>query len=945
MSKTTLWFRSWTSAEIVAPASGDSVFLIGVRYSAPAQSQRPLEVFGVTYGSVGLDVTIHTESGSTTVSTSAAASGRFLVQVQIPANALAPVVRVRNTDTGASGVDSAVFLLRDADLLPLESHQSFGVDGNRLGYAAGSPDRLSYSRTFVKLDPVPLWVQAIGKLVVGNESDGYAMVHPDAIHNFTKAAAELRRVEREPTGKTRDYRSELDNLLKANLKESLAPAPKEIIERIARQRAERNAWAKAHTERDKAESPGIVVCGVRRKETNASGQPKLQSMMATYPALLGEVVVDTSNSPVSVFEDFVEDAMAYWQAHARLGVLFHERTRIRPTNQVFGEPIYQLALTPGEEVQIRQITETKRRTAFSEITDQQAEQETSFSSTWSTDMASTIASQQSFQGSTNIGAAISGEVPEVPVGISADVASTVSNADSASTQSVVNSKREQTEAATARMRQQHRVQIDLATEDNQSLGTTRTLRNFNQQRSMLHTFYKMYRKEQITLERFGAQLCMRLAVVDPARETRAAFYTNLNKIDPAVRAWKNVLPPVAEITASNFDTVTPLPDDGGLFHGFEVERARTRAYDFRALAGIDDTDLVLVEPPRFTMTECEVVFHVDNLNPINPDPSFDPSTVGEHELSEAIPNVWVGWSYVRNGGRVRWIEEPSLESETATAKLRVTMPLFYTAPSLLGEPEKEIARVRFRIDTRWGPSTQARAEYISKVHEERLRLMHEFDTDWVYQLHHLAETDYPGNVVDRALQENLAYPPEFDFRQVKELFDLEGVVIDNVPHWASPSGRSAHDALMLRLQRLPSQLALNSLLTDSLTASQAVVYLPIRPGLEEAALQLLPEAKDEASEIAQDAKAYRDQHFGPTRQMQIPSVEQHMSPTPVIATPAGSGDWTNDWERPQNKFDILAQWSALVPSDGVHVETHLSGTVATDEHEINRLTKITSDQQ
>jgi hypothetical protein len=114
------------------------------------------------------------------------------------------------------------------------------------------------------------------------------------------------------------------------------------------------------------------------------------------------------------------------------------------------------------------------------------------------------------------------------------VGANASEAHGSSEQSTLQQRQEATAASTARMRQQHRhTNRSIRGGDNQSFGSTRTLRNHNLQRSQQHTFFKVYRKEQVTLERHDAQLCLRLTVLDPAAMNRATFLAGLEKIDPA----------------------------------------------------------------------------------------------------------------------------------------------------------------------------------------------------------------------------------------------------------------------------------------------------------------------------------------------------------------------------------------------------------------------------
>ncbi len=1013
MAKTTLWLRDWAASDIVAPASGDALFLLGITYTPALEGQRAIDVYGVTFGSATVDVTV--EVGATTATTAATvtASGQFSAQLLV---ACAPsdesgVVSASNGDAAATGKERAAFAFRDAGMIELPPHITYLFEPRKLDYTPGAPDRLQYSRTFVKVETEPPWRILQQGPVFQNVKGEYVRLDSVALTaQLRKYTTELQAAVEANQITLAEYHRAFKHRLGELITGAIVRAPVKMISLIKKQSEERKRWRQALIERDRQERPQLTRrahpqspfsslvsrvfrgLGISSEPQNlysaapAPPQPSNRPGSTSpykYPVgSVGGIIVlpyasrvyvfqqaddDTADDDVvtpttpvtdgndadtpptllddadtaAVIQHYIEEALDCIAAYRRLGIMFYERTRIRPTNQIFGEPIFQLALTPGEEVQIRQTTETKRRTALSEIQDRESERETSFSSTWSTDMASTISSQTSFQQTTNIGAGVSGEVPDVPVEVSADVATSVNTADSSSSQDSVNQRRERTETASARMRQQHRVQIELAVEDNQSFGTTRTLRNFNQQRSMLHTFFKVYRKEQVTLERYDGRLCLRLTVADPARTTRAAFLVSLGKIDPEVIAWGNVTPLLPDITATYDFTVTAPDYDGGIAHGTKVDRYKTRTLSLRNVTGVD-RDYVLLEQPKFVMKKCDLAFYKDVLTSTDPDNDFDPDVVPESQLSNLPPNFWVGWSFIRNGGTVQFSNGLNIDSEDTLCTLKLNLPLFWTAPSILGEKEMEIASVKFSVETAWGPSDQARADYLNRVNAERLRLRADFSAEQVYELHAVAELDYPHAVLDHALSENLTYPPEFEYRQVKEIFDLENVVIDNIPYWANSGTREEHDALMLRLQRLPAHLVMSRLLTDCLTASQAVVYLPVKPGMEEQALHLLPEADRFAEKIADDYRHFRANHYGRLKPFVPPTLAAHMGPAPTLPSPADAADWANDWERVQNKFDILGQWAELVPTDGVHVETHLSTTAVADEHERNRLIRITA---
>src|SRR5262249_12549000 len=106
--------------------------------------------------------------------------------------------------------------------------------------------------------------------------------------------------------------------------------------------------------------------------------------------------------------------------------------------------------------------------------------------------------------------------------------------------------------------------------------------------------------------------------------------------------------------------------------------------------------------------------------------------------------------------------------------------------------------------------------------------------------------------------------------------------------------------------------------TDFINASWARLYLPVRVGMERLALRWIfgrtTRAINGATEtrfdaIEADLKKYRKDHFGD---------EMEMMP------PQAGGAF-------QEKYDALAKWSDLMPTDGTHLEIVQASTMAADE--------------
>jgi hypothetical protein len=164
-------------------------------------------------------------------------------------------------------------------------------------------------------------------------------------------------------------------------------------------------------------------------------------------------------------------------------------------------------------------------------------------------------------------------------------------------------------------------------------------------------------------------------------------------------------------------------------------------------------------------------------------------------------------------------------------------------------------------------------------------------------------------------------------------FAIEDAYVQNAPHWATTDGQSRYGILRSRLHGLNLGIPLSDVLVPELTASQAVLYLPIRPAAVEQALALLGDySEGNIEDIVSDFRAFRQANFGASAPASsLPGHEDIASPHPVTATPLGDAEWATAWEPMQRKFQVLAQWADYVPTDGVDAQTVLSVTSKADE--------------
>ncbi|MCC6196806.1 MAG: hypothetical protein IT518_20320 [Burkholderiales bacterium] len=932
MGENYVLLHDWSDGRILGSAGADSIALLSITYSGVAGGQRTGTVYGVTRAS-DVQITVTTSGGSDVKSLAGLpASGLFSAAFTVPSSEYEhAVVGAKNTTSGTSAEDRVAITFGDPSHVSVKPGSLSGLDPNRLAYGAGNADRLHPSRTFVSLQPpVSLFDLGYGKDHFGvGKNDSVTVIDAKMFERSTKdPLAKLNKDRKDGTVSVGEYWDRLGALLSKQLRQATRKA-------TARERAAavstRDAMRVARTGPDK----------------RAKSAAKSRSSPAVGMALPGSSVLDVRGASVKdkleeELERQLKARIAYAKHFRRLGVLLHDRLRFRPSNLVVGEPVAQVALTPGEQVEVRQTTESKSRTAFTDITDKEAEKNTSFSSTWSTDITSALSTQDNFTSSAQVGADASASVPDVPIEVGGSASSSMSEAHTIGANHSTTSRVSKTTTAAARMRSQHRVQIEITKEGSTSLAQTRTFRNFNNLRTMHHTLYKVYRREQITLERYDAQLCLKVVVDDPARTLRDAFLVGLANIDPYNEENYHVGPAPTELAGGvKSFTVTAPPDEfEDPFHG--TEESRWVAWtptggSLRVLTGA---------PDGYRITSLDIVMTHMDLATFAPIARIDGTTpTGDVVERQLVPSgasfVRVGGTFRLFGGKVRWDNKPRKGSGGKDVVLSVNLPLRWSAPtSLFGELESALSGATFEIRSQWHPSNAVLADYMAKIEEARADMIAAFEPERVHDLHAIAQADYAGTVVDEAVGRQLTYPDNFDYSSLSQIFDLPNVVVDSLPYWASPVTREAYRDLLAKLQSLPAAFETNRILTDCLVASSAVVYLPVRPGMEERALELLPETVGVRRDVANDVEKYRRDHFAlvggrPALDMTVIDV-----PAVPVATPSSAAAWSSPWEQAPRKFDVLAQWSELVPTDGIHIETHLGDTVAADEREARRLERL-----
>jgi hypothetical protein len=864
--------------------SGPQIALLSLDDGGSGSASRTLTIAGVALNVAAVTLTAASSADRQSAGVQVGSGGHFTatVNLSVRANLDFVILEARDAATGANTFDRCVAQLGRPTALNLPDATLANIDRNVLSYLAGTPDRIIPSRTFVQLH-LPVGLEHITKLTdlyLGALDGPISRIGPSILKKFDgrlKALAKSVDEDNLPIDKFYNAaEASLSSILEGDAAPLLAGPAKEAKELI-------NA----------ALIPGKEKSG---RSANKGGK------VTARPVAFG------NHAQKKAFLPFAgrggKDVLAaQWikglRSAQRVGVLFSDRLRIVPVGLVVGEPLYKLALSPGEEVQLRQSSETRKRVSLSEILDR-----------------------------------------ETPIGVSVDAGSSSSSAHSNSIAETAAFHNETSSTSMARLRAQHKTTLEVSSEESTGYTTTRTLRNTNLQRSQIHTFFKLYRKEQITLERHDAQLCLKFEVQDPAREARSAFLSRFHRLDPNNSDnWD--LPEFGDVQLTETRNPFTAPADQQPWAAIGGTHDRWRTLDIANLAAFlrAPAGYELIDKPRLTMTRVVVFTENSDIAGGEGTHVYESALT---RLADAAPNVDLQPAFTTSGGKVRVVRWPEPLGSDMRLKLDVSFAFRMEGhPPVVPFVElgTAITAVTFKVSATFGPGGALLQDRADKVLRRKRDAAATFEPDAVYALAAGARADYPGSVIDRAVSENFSHLPLDRLASLGRIFDLDKSIIESVPYWASRSASETHLALKILLERLPKRVDSAAVLTPELTGALAFVYLPIRHGMESDALKLLKEIdRAQRTTLIDDFRNLRETRFGFARpSMGSPPADVPANP---VGTVSGAAVWASNWEASMRKHERLAEWSDLTPTDGLHIETQLSVTSVADEHARARLEQL-----
>lgn len=839
--------------------------------------------------------------------------GRWHLRQELPAAGGLLAVQLGD-ETGGPRESAVVNLPPRLAPVPAGSLLNLGEEVTDL--LAGSSDRLIRARSFTLIEhPVMPWQDLI-------PSDPSFSAAASRLAIYSQGAAGQQAV-----ASAGDFRTALADVAETVRSEANARSyDDKAIRRLVTARLKEPLRRVFHVDR-------ITEKGRRLLAKFPSGGAEFDSDSGEFSLVLPRLNMRlTSPARREADSGLLVDAVMVWLTDrpSRLGICFDEFFRFRAAGLVRGEPIYSLAMDAGEEVQLKQTSETVRSETYEEVLERESERSLTLSSTWSTDVSVAFNQSKTDSSAWNVGgdAGFSG-VPKLPLNIGVSGGFSAATAAQNSVGLTVQNAYQLSRQAMARLRAQHKTRLEVQDQTSIGVSSVRSLNNRGAVRPRRVDFFKMYRKEMATYERHEARLCLKLVVDDPAQIMRQEFERNLDGIDPASEQHYDALPsPPASVTSTL--SFKWRPDQPLNILPLGVTSVETLQVDLRDNGSTIPSSYLLVRQPKLEMVKVTYYWKKNWLDE-DTDLSYTAADEGLVETSPGIKVVSHFANYTLN--TLKWLVPPVANSPNGTGTLNLK---YQNHTDLLTGGQVTVEELKLEITSEWAPPNDEVTAFMEERDAISQQVQNELTAEGLLRLRDIAVADYPGKVLALAMHTHLSAgepASQVNPHDFRAWFAIEDAYIENAPYWATPAAMERYTTLRARLSGLNPGIPLSDILVPELTASQAVLYLPIRPGAEEDALSLLSEYPgDHIKETVKEFRKYREETFGPTEPAaDLPKYQDISSPTVVTGTALGKADWETPWEPAQRKFQVLAQWADYVPTDGLDAQTVLSTTSKADE--------------
>lgn len=563
-----------------------------------------------------------------------------------------------------------------------------------------------------------------------------------------------------------------------------------------------------------------------------------------------------------------------------IGYLFLDRTRISPSGFALGEHLYTLSLAPGEEVTLEQKTWTKRQMSLEEMMEKEEEKSIELSSSFSTELQEGLTHENKIQRESNatssstVSASGGLHTDVVNVGIEASnsyqTSDNFAEANNTTRTESLKKTSQRTAKVAAKCRTLHKTTFSIKTDVGFESASKRIVRNPNRGTPIDLAYFKVLQRLNISYERYGVRLCWAPFVKDPAFNVKDRIRKAKDDAMNVIIS-ETILPP------------EPLPPT-----------IQNRPPFWKPSNWIDIKE-----------------GHFDLLNGLNI--VVDASLVIDDGYD--WDNIHARARITQfNGGRghsATIVGAPWRESKTLKAKIRVEI-----APCLI-LTEAAFKTAKVYLEAQLIPvTTDAEREALETYRQNYYNWKKEV-SDLRAQAKQrgektaaditnliLSQTNPVSELISRIVETYFAVGVRDDFWEIElwhKIFDFSSFGYTLYPgNWSwNPLPFSEYES------------------TNFLNASWARVYLPIRPGYELDALHFIyygsvenynpnPDYETEFNKLITELNDYRSRHFG---EREVSVIDKKLV----------------------DKFDVIAKWVEVLPTDGTHVEAVIASTTATDQ--------------
>jgi hypothetical protein len=527
-----------------------------------------------------------------------------------------------------------------------------------------------------------------------------------------------------------------------------------------------------------------------------------------------------------------------------------------------GEELLSLSLAPGEEVVIEQKTFSKKETTYEDQNETDQEIDLQFEATLTTGLDEGLDQQRNRNSRTDVGLNPSVTIPVegVDIHVAGSLSSSVTDSDTNSRHLAVKRSQASSSKVASKYRSQHKTTLRISSEQTFETTSKRTLRNPNRYTPLDLRYFKIYQSVELHHERYGVRLAWAPCIPSPGAATlgRAndAYQQVIYNAQASVELPSKPQPPLGLSPQTvNSDSKTVKADN---ISGGRTTVALTASPPSNVYVWDGDADFISNSLQYATAgVEGTPSVYVDGL----------PWTSSDGTLN--IP-VHVGWS----GGQVTVSTAAKFIASSGVVSQQMA-----DYQQNLSDYNSKVAALMAAARATAEPDAQAARDAV------------------------LADTDPLAECFRQALTTYVSADNRQDCWQFdvwRTLFDWSLANVTLYPAWWSDT--------------VPDK---TRPLTDFVNAVEARVYLPIKPMMEQMAINLIVAVTrgltPNATQVFQDFADYRQQIFGDPLE------------TPIDSSGGGSCPTLSD------NFVCLASWTDLLPTEGTHLEVVQGSTAAEDD--------------